>query len=189
MIAKASSETEKLIIFPATLGVRERLVTYLVGYGVGMGLPVVMSLVFAFAFSEPWPLLLPIPFLLGFGSAYLFRPLAFGLSGEAIFVLRPMGSIKFPLRHLTSVRLRPDPAGVKAIGLARVQGFNGAFGMFWNRRWGRFRVYITNSANVVTLNFEDRGRVLVSPDDPQGFVNAVSQARRLATASQDFYEE
>jgi hypothetical protein len=171
------------VFFPATLGARERLLTYAVGYGVGLGMPLLMGVGFAAAFSDAWPLFLPVPFFAIFGAAYLLRPIAFTVSETAIGVVRPLGTFEIPLRGLSSVRPNIRPSSVGGIGLARVGGFYGTFGVFWNRRWGRFRVYITNSANTVELAFADRGRVFVSPDDKLGFAEAVSRAARLADAS------
>ena len=124
-----------------------------------------------------------MPFVVIFGTAYLLRPVAFSVSEAAIRVVRPLGTFEFPLRDLFSVRLNPQPLSMSGIGLARVCGFYGTFGIFWNRKWGSFRVYLTNSANMVELTFADRGHLFISPDDKLGFTEAVSQAARLAGAS------
>jgi hypothetical protein len=170
-------------VFPATLGGRERLITYAVGYGVGLGMPLLMGVCLAAVFSEAWPLFLPVPFALVFGTTYLLRPVAFRVSEGAICVVRPLRTLEFPLRDLSSVRLNPQLSSMGGIGLARVCGFYGTFGLFWNRTWGTYRVYLTNSANMIELAFADGGRVFISPDDKLGFTEAVSQAARLAGAS------
>ena len=170
-------------VFPATLGAHERLLTYAVGYGVGLVMPLLMGVGFAAAFSQAWLLFLPAPFVAIFGVAYLLHPIAFTVSDAAIGVVRSLGTFEIPLRGLCSVRLNIRPSSVGGLGLARVGGFYGTFGVFWNRRWGRFRVCITNSVNTVELTFADRGRVFVSPDDKLGFAEAVSRADRLAEAT------
>ena len=55
-------------VFSASLGARERLLTFAVGYGVGIGVPLILGVSFAAGFSQPLLLLLPIPFVLAFGA-------------------------------------------------------------------------------------------------------------------------
>lgn len=61
-------------VFSASLGMRERLITYAVGYGVGVGVPLILGVSFAIGFSQPLILLFPVPFMLAFGAAYFFDP-------------------------------------------------------------------------------------------------------------------
>jgi hypothetical protein len=68
---------------------------------------------------------------------------------------------------------RPSGFG---IGLVRVEGIHGVFGSFWNKSWGRFRVYVTNPANSVELRLADGSRVIISPDEPGAFLTAVRAA-------------
>lgn len=163
-------------IFPARLGARERLVTYAVGYGVGVGVPLVLGVCFAIAFGKPWLLLFPLPFILAFGSAYLFRPTAFAVLRDGVAILRPVGPRRFPLRGLRQVVVPASTPEGSTIGLARVDGLHGRFGLYWNRNWGRFRVYITDPDKTIELRFEDIGRVIISPDDPGAFLRALHAA-------------
>ena len=78
--------------FTATLGTRERLITYAVGLGVGLGVPLFLGLLFFFLFSDPWTLLLPLPFALALGTAYLFAPRGYALHRNAILIHRKAGS-------------------------------------------------------------------------------------------------
>jgi hypothetical protein len=168
----------ELKIFPATLARKEKLITYLVGFGVGMGVPTVLGISFALGFQEPWLLLFPLPFVLAFGAPYFFRPLGFVVANDAIIILRPLGSRRIQLETLQEIRVPAmHPPGM-TIGLMRVQGLYGTFGSFWNKHWGKFRVYVTNQANTVELGLTNGSRIIISPDDPQAFVQAV---RNLAT--------
>ena len=74
---------------------------------------------------------------------------------------------------------RPDGA---SFGLARVDGFHGTFGIFWNRNWGRYRVYVTNAEHTVEIRLANGSRVIISPDDPQDFLQAVRHAIELTGA-------
>lgn len=167
---------QSMQVFPATLGSRERLVTYAVGYGVGIGVPAALGVSFALAFGEPLLLLAPLPFIVGFGLPYFFRPTGFGVTADEIFVLRPVRPKRIPLHEIRQV-VTPatDPQG-PSFGLARVEGMHGSFGTHWNKNWGRYQVYITNQDNMVELRLADDSRVIFSPDVPEAFLRAVRLA-------------
>jgi hypothetical protein len=160
-------------IFPATLAPKEKLITYLVGFGVGIGVPTVLGIGFALGFQKPWLLLFPLPFVLAFGAPYFFRPLGFAVTNEGITILRPLGSRRIQLETLQEIRVPATHPPGMTIGLMRVQGLYGTFGGFWNKHWGKFEVYVTNQANSVELGLTNRSKIIISPDDPQTFVQAV----------------
>lgn len=164
--------------FPASLGARERLVTYGVGYGVGMGVPLVLGIAFAVGFGDPRLLLFPLPFVVAFGLPYFFRPVGFGISRREVLVLRPVGPKRFPMREIRQARYPAEETDGASIGLVRVDGVHGRFGTFWSRKSGRYAAYVTNPDNRVELQLRDDIRVFVSPDDPEAFV----QTLRLAVA-------
>ena len=111
-------------IFPATLAHQEKLITYLVGFGVGIGVPTILGVSFALGFQEPWLLLFPLPFLLAFGAPYFFRPLGFAVASEGITILRPFGSRRIQLETLQEIRVpATHPPGI-TLGLRRVQGLS-----------------------------------------------------------------
>ncbi|MGD9599211.1 MAG: PH domain-containing protein [Steroidobacteraceae bacterium] len=65
-------------------------------------------------------------------------------------------------------------------GSVRLFGNGGLFaitGWFWNRRLGRYRAFATDPDRAVLLEFA-RGKVLVTPHDPQAFI--VQARRQLA---------
>ena len=75
-------------VFSASLGPRERLLTYAVGYGVGIGVPLILGISFAVGFSQPLLLLFPVPFVLAFGAPYFFRPTRYAVTSSEIVVIR-----------------------------------------------------------------------------------------------------
>lgn len=160
-------------VFPASLARKEKVITYLVGLGVGIGVPTVLGISFAFGFREPWLLLFPLPFILAFCSPYFFRPLGFAVANDVITILRPLAPKQIPLETLREIRVpATHPPGV-TIGLLRVQGLYGTFGSFWNKHWGKFYMYVTNQTNTVELGLINGSRIIISPDDPPAFVQAV----------------
>jgi len=166
--------------FPAHLGARERLLTWGVGYGVGMGVPLVLGVSFAIGFGEPWALLFPLPFMLAFGTPYFFRPTGYGVGEEGVLIRRAAGGLRIPLAEVHAA-LHPAtrPEG-PMIGIARVEGLHGTFGTFRSRDWGRFRMYVTDHRNLVELRLADGSRLILSPDDPAGFLAALERTGREA---------
>ena len=160
-------------VFSASLGLRERLVTYGVGYGVGIGLPLILGICFAVGFSQPLILLFPVPFVLAFGAPYFFRPTGYAVTSSEIAIIRAIGQKRIPLEVVREL-LNPatSPPGM-SIGLARIEGIHGTFGSYWNKTWGRYQVFVTNHLNTVEVRLEDGSRVILSPDDPGAFVEAV----------------
>lgn len=163
-------------VFSASLGARERLLTFAAGYGVGIGVPLILGVSFAVGFSQPLLLLLPISFVLVFGAPYFFRPTGYAVTPSEIAVIRPIGRKRIPLEAVREV-LSPatSPPGF-SIGLARVEGIHGTFGSYWNKNWGRYQVFVTNHLNRVELRLEGGSRVILSPDDPIALVDTVRQA-------------
>lgn len=166
--------------FRATLGNRERLSTLIVGYGVGLGLPLILVIVFSTAFHHTVLFLLPLVFASVLLLCYLLHPRAFAIGPEGVTIRRYLMPYTVPLQRLEGV-VQPAsrPTGL-TIGLARVVGIYGSFGVFWNRRWGVFRVYITDQSKQVELVLAGGSRVIVSPADPSGFVAELRDAAARA---------
>jgi hypothetical protein len=163
-------------VFSASLGPRERLLTYAVGYGVGIGVPLILGISFAVGFSQPLLLLFPVPFVLAFGAPYFFRPTGYAVTSSEIVVIRAIGQKRIPLEAVREIlSSATNPPGF-SIGLARVDGIHGTFGSYWNKTWGRYLVFVTNHLNRVEVKLEGGSRVILSPDDPMAFIAAVRKA-------------
>ena len=160
-------------IFSASLGERERLVTYAVGYGVGIGVPLIFGVSFAVGFSQPLILLFPVPFVVAFGVPYFLRPTGYAVTDGEIVVIRIIGRKSIPLDQVREVINPASIAPGLNIVLACVEGIHGTFGSYWNKTWGRYQVFVTNHLNSVELRLEDGSRVILSPDDPMAFLSAV----------------
>jgi hypothetical protein len=105
--------------------------------------------------------------------AVLFVVRGFSLErgGRDLVVQRLIWSTVLPLEGLESVGA--DPELVR--GSLRVAGNGGLFsitGIFWNRRLGRYRAFITDPKKVVVLVTPGK-TIAVSPDDPKMFVDRV----------------
>lgn len=173
-------------VFPGALGTRERLVTYGVGYGVGIGVPLALGVSFAVGFGEPAFLLVPLPFSIGLLTIFIFRPTGFAVANGEIVVTRLVHSIRVPLGNIRAIALPATRAKGFSIGIFRVEGIYGTFGSYWNRHWGRFHVYITDYTKRVEIRLLNGSRIIVSPDDPSGFVLAIRQAAARSGVSITF---
>ena len=111
----------------------------------------------------------------------LFGVLGYEVQARTLTIRRPAWRKRFDLATLASVE--PDAAAMS--GSIRLFANGGLFafnGLFWNRRLGRYRAEVTDPARSVVLRFADRRPLVVTPDDPTGFVAAVRLAAGLANA-------
>jgi hypothetical protein len=77
----------------------------------------------------------------------------------------------YDLANLVSAEASPGAT----IGSIRAMGVGGLFGFvghFHNAVLGSYKAYATNELNTVVLDFAGE-KVVVTPDDPHGFVDAV----------------
>jgi hypothetical protein len=81
---------------------------------------------------------------------------------------------------------RLDRAGLKSAEVVpkamdkslRTFGNGGGFsftGWYWNKRLGKYRAFVTDLNRTVVLRFGTR-TVVVSPDDPEGFINELTRS-------------
>jgi hypothetical protein len=123
--------------------------------------------------AGPWVALTGAPALAIAYFAWALSPRAFLVgSGVVAVERRRWRRLELPLSSLRRAVLLPA-AGVH--GALRVAGSGGAFGnygLFWSRALGTFRLYATRSDRLVLLD-ADRERLVVSPDDVEGFLEAV----------------
>lgn len=157
-------------IYSASLSRKARLLTYGLGYGVGLGVPLVLALAFFVAFGQ-WALWIPFFAIAAiFAFAKAFRPIGYRLTYDAIEVLRPVGAKRFDKSQLTSVSFPASRPPGFVLGILRAEGFYGSWGLYWNKSWGLFRMFVTNEKNRVELLFRNGRRLILSPDDPRAFV-------------------
>lgn len=105
--------------------------------------------------------------------AYVYTPRAFGLDDTALVVMRLAGDVTVPLRDVVEVKPVPHPVS----GAMRVGGNGGLFG-FWGRyqspTLGGFTMYGTRASGGVAVVTKDQ-TVVVTPDDPDGFIADVQR--------------
>jgi hypothetical protein len=166
--------------FPATLGTREKLSTFIVGYGVGIGIPLILGIVFSTAFHQTAALLFPLVFASVLLLCYLLHPTGFVVTAKEITVVRHLMPYAVALNRLESIACPASRPEGFTIGLLRVVGIYGTFGIFWNRGWGVYRVFVTDHSKQVELALTGGSHVIVSPADPAAFVAAVRNSASRA---------
>lgn len=101
-----------------------------------------------------------------------FMVMGYEVTEDTIYIRRPLWKTRLPLAGLKSATFVP-----KAMSRAlRTCGNAGGFsytGWYWKRELGAFSAYVTDPGRTVVLRFENRV-VVVSPGEPEDFVNALS---------------
>lgn len=114
--------------------------------------------------------------------AYAYSPRGYVLSGGAIAIQRLIGNIRLPLAEIREIRMgTPDDF----TGLVRVRGSGGLFGyygLFRTAKLGKCYWYVTNRSKTVIVVTQKRTLVL-SPDDLQGFIEALRSAGVASTGA------
>jgi hypothetical protein len=112
------------------------------------------------------------PVLIIAGAA-LFMINGFEMDGDVLRVKRPAWTTPISLSGLRSVEFDPEAMkrSIRVVGNGGLFAFNG---LFWSKKFGKFRVYVTDLEKGVVLKFADRV-VVVSPDEPERFID---EARR-----------
>jgi len=107
------------------------------------------------------------------GSA-LFCIRSYSVDRGVLNIRRLLWTTRLPLTGL--VKARADSEAMSRS--LRLFGNGGLFlfgGLFWNRRLGRYRAWVTDPARCVVLEFANR-KWVVSPERPEEFVAALDEA-------------
>jgi hypothetical protein len=105
---------------------------------------------------------------------YLFSIRGYSISGDSLFVHRLIWSTRIPLDGLESVDLDTNPFH----WTVRLFGNPGIFaisGLFYNRKLGRFRAFVTNKSLSCVLRFSS-GSIVVSPGDRRLFLKSLLES-------------
>ena len=113
--------------------------------------------------------------LLLIGGTALFTIRGYRLEGRQLLVDRLLWSTRVPLDRLDATEIAPD-AMRRSVRLFGNGGLFAFAGWFRNRRLGTYRAFATDPSHSVVLRFPNR-RVVVTPDDPQRFAEALAVRR------------
>lgn len=104
----------------------------------------------------------------------LFMIRSYKISGNALLVRRLFWNTRIELSDIRSALY--DPEGMK--GSIKTIGNGGVFsysGWFYSKKLGKFRALATNRAECVVLNFTDGKTILISPENPQMFLESLRE--------------
>lgn len=109
--------------------------------------------------------------LLGAYCYWFWSPVAYELDGNTLTVRFRGSRSTFPgVTRCSRIQERFSFLTLRLCGNGGV--FAGS-GIFWNKRMGIFRAYVTRSQpDELVLVESRRGKVVISPEDPAGFLDA-----------------
>jgi hypothetical protein len=135
------------------------------------GVFVAVLLVAAYA-AKGWGSLVVLSILLG-AAAFAIR--GYSVHQGKLLIHRLGWATTYDLAALSSAEVSPGAT----IGSLRAMGIGGLFGFvghFHNAVLGSYKAYATNELNTVVLEIAGE-KIVVTPDDPQQFVDAVQAVR------------
>ena len=106
-----------------------------------------------------------------------FRPSRFVVHADALEVIWPLKSRRLlrrdiaAVRHIDAATLHAQTGWVARVG---VGGLWGAFGWLWTERKGIVQMYVTRTDGLVWIELKGARPWLITPDDPDGFIRALS---------------
>lgn len=139
-----------------------------------IGLFVATTLIGAIILSEDRQTILivgPIVSLTIF-LAYLWKPSSYEITSEHVIVHRLIGAAKYERSRIINVRAGEPDEIKNAMRLFGSGGMFGYFGKFRNQHLKTFVLQCTRRDNLVMI-FTDKGLKVLSPDDPQGMIQAL----------------
>ncbi|MGJ7030306.1 PH domain-containing protein [Niabella hirudinis] len=136
-------------------------------------LAVLTSMWFSLKGAGTW---LPLLFMAVVSFLSLVMPYGFSvkkyqLSNEALIICRPFGNKRIRLTTLGSVN-NIDPKLLRwSWRIFGSGGMFGYYGNFSNRQLGTMKWFMTRKDKVVLIETENHKKIVLSPDDPEAFVN------------------
>ncbi len=151
--------------FGARYGAAVRLVTIVVGGALVAGV--------AAGLARGDPLLGALCLLVLLACA-LFAVRGYALEGKRLFIRRLLWSTRLDLSNLAAARAERG-AIADAIRLWGTGGVFGMAGWHHSEALGTYRSDATNESDTVVLTFREGAKVVVSPDDPDRFVEVLER--------------
>lgn len=132
----------------------------------------VLALCLFVAYKEPAGGALFLAALILFAAFFAIR--GYRVADGYLSVLQLVRSVRFDLAGLSSaeVRIRATAGSVRTMGIGGLFSFAG---YFYSSSLGSYRAYATNELNTVVLVLNGK-TIVVTPDDPVAFVDAVEAA-------------
>ncbi len=123
------------------------------------------------------PILFAILVPLIFVLVKLFAPRKYIITDSDIIVKRSGPDIVIPVRDINNIRHVSRKELGAVFRLFGVGGFCGMYGLFSSSRIGIFKSYTTNRSCLVVIEHSYVKKIVISPENPEEFVNTISQLK------------
>lgn len=104
---------------------------------------------------------------------YGFHPASYEYQDGAVVVKTPFRSFTYLQTEIEKVEILEESAMKGSIRTFGVGGVFGYFGKFYNRSIGGMTWYASQRKNWVLLQTKKGRKIILTPDDPQGFVKII----------------
>lgn len=113
-----------------------------------------------------------------YGYCFLQRPLRYSILKDTFIVNRLVKNWSIDCHEIKSVRLFTHHEMKFTIRTFGVGGLFGYFGMFFNSKEGRLRLFATRWDRTVLIETAGGKKIIVTPNDPDAFVSILKWVRR-----------
>jgi hypothetical protein len=112
--------------------------------------------------------------LIIFLSAFLFRPKGYVVTTDALIIQRAVSPVTIVRSNILSAEQLNDNSLAGSIRLFGVGGLFGYYGKFSNSKLGKMTWYATRrKSNIVLVKTTDQKKIIVTPDEPAAFLQAL----------------
>ena len=150
--------------------------------GLAKGITLGVNLLFLFITVSPFIFLQPVDrglevilipiflFVISVG-AFIFRPISYTITDQEVIVNRLWKSVIINRKDIQNVEILDKDFSKRTVRTFGVGGMWGYFGKFIHDIVGAMTWYVTRRDKMVLLRLIDGKRLVLSPDDLEGFVN------------------
>jgi hypothetical protein len=121
---------------------------------------------------QKWiPLAMGFFFIAVYALCYCLKPLGYEITHGELIISRYLGNVSIPRSDIQQVSLLSQESIKRSIRTFGNGGLFGYVGKFYNRTMGKMTWYITRRDSLVLVETKDGRKILLSPDEPEQFVN------------------
>ena len=103
-------------------------------------------------------------------GAYMFRPVSYEITADKLIICRLYKNVTLDRSRITSVELLPKGNMGTVFRTFGVGGLFGYFGKFASTKQGGMTWYATRRDHRVLVKTDDNRKIILTPDDPEGFM-------------------
>ena len=104
---------------------------------------------------------------------FLYAPLGYEINPQNISIIRRVNSFVIPRSEILSIEPLSDDEMGRAWRLFGNGGMFGYIGWFSSSKQGRMRWFVSQRKNYIAITLQNHKKYIVSPDDVDGFMQAM----------------